>query len=324
MSVSSISSYTGFLGHSKLADVEAEKTRAPAQSRAVTADNQQQGQSSGQPSASEAVTISLSADALFALSQMTNKASVVPSYYEQFFPTREGFSARNLAAAVDDPGAQPFSQNRAFAEVAQAARANLNDKYQQMRESGQPFDKDSFEGVDWSSLFGELDRRALYAVASNEGGLFSEDEQLTARSFMSNQQGLAMGLYAGPQRLEGNYSHPGMLDGALASKSAILFLEQVSAEEKSSVGWAHSRAVSQSHYEMEMEKRGEVAEDFTSEHPLVQLIKSALDTWPSRPGAVSIGNVESEEDLRAQPWFKDFESQLDSAIAKTRELYSVS
>ena len=322
MSVSSISGYAGSLGLSKPADAEAEKTQA---TRTVTADNQQQGQSSGQPPASEAVKITLSADALFALSQMNNKASAVPSHYEQFFPTREGFSARNLAAAVDDPGAQPFSQNRAFAEVAQASRANLDGKYQQMRDSGQPFDKDSFEGVDWSSLFGELDRRALFAVASNEGGLFSEDEQDIAKSFMGNQQGLAMGAYAGPQSVRGNYSHPGMLDHAQSMKSGIHFMDAVSNEEKaSSFQWAEQRAVMQWSYEMEMEKRGEVAEDFTSEHPLVQLIKSALDTWPSRPGAVSIGNVESEEDLRAQPWFKGFEGQLDSAIAKTRELYGVS
>ena len=320
MSVSSITGYSGSLGHSKPADVEAEQSQTPAKSRTDSADKQGQGQ----PSASEAVTVSISAEALLALSKSKENTSVVPSYYEQFFPTREGFSARNLAAAVEDPGAQPFSQNRAFAEVAQAARANLDGKYQQMRDSGQPFDKDSFEGVDWSSLLGELDRRALYAVASNEGGLFSEDEQDIAKSFMGNQQGLAMGLYAGPQSVRGNYSHPAMLDGALSSKSSILFLEQVSAEEKSSVEWAHSRAVSQSHYEMEMDKRGDVAEDFTSEDPLVRLIKAALDAWPSRPGAVSIGNVESEEDLRAQPWFKGFEGQLDSAIARSRELYGVS
>ena len=321
MSVSSITGYNSSLGHSKPADVEAEQSQAPAKSRTDTADKQGQGQ----PSASEAVTVSISAEALLALSKSKENTSVVPSYYEQFFPTREGFSAHNLAAAVEDPGAQPFSQNRAFAEVAEAARANLDGKYQQMRDSGQPFDKDSFEGVDWSSLFGELDRRALYAVASNEGGLFSEDEQDIAKSFMGNQQGLAMGAYAGPQSVRGNYSHPGMLDHAQSMKSGIQFRDAVSNEEKaSSFEWAEQRAVMQWSYENEMAERGEMPEEIDTEHPLVKLIKAAYETWEHRPGVMGNGNIRNEEDLRAQPWFKGFEGQLDSAIAKTRELYGVS
>jgi hypothetical protein len=303
----------------------AEKLQDSNQSQTVSPDQQKQSQSYGNSSASQASKVSLSVDALFTISKVNQANSVVPSKYEQFFPTRDGFSAHNLASAIEDPSAQPFSRNRPLAEVAQAARANLDDKYQQMIDSGKPFNDNSFEGVDHQSLFGEFDRRALHAVASNEGGIFSENEQSTAKMYMSQQQALAMGLYRGPSRLESNFVQPlpGMRDHAEIAKASILFLDKVSNDEKSSIAWAHSRAVSQSHYEMEMNDRGQVAEDFTSENPLVRLLMEAFDNWSSRPGLTSIGNVENEDDLRKQPWFVGFEDQLDAAILRAKELYGV-
>ena len=47
------------------------------------------------------------------------------SYFEQFRPTREGFSARNLALGIADPSAQPFSQERPFEEVDIVEKAIL-------------------------------------------------------------------------------------------------------------------------------------------------------------------------------------------------------
>lgn len=323
MSISSISSYNATLSYLSLTNVE--KSQSTSQSQTVSADQQRQSQSYGNSSASQASKVSLSADALFTLTTVSQSESIVPNKYEQFFPTRDGFSVSNLAAAVDDPSAEPFTQNRPFSEVIQATRENLDSKYQQMEDSGQAYEKNTFEGVDRSALFGELDRRALYAVASNQGGLFSEDEQKSAQTFMTRQQGLSAGFYSGPQRLEANYSHSAMQDGVLKSKASIQFLDQVSPEEKSSMTWAYSRAVAESHYEIQMSDRGEVGEDLSSENPLVQLIKAALDAWADRPDITGTGsNVNSKEDLLKEPWFLLFEDQLDDAIAKTQELYGVS
>jgi hypothetical protein len=68
-----------------------------------------------------------------------------------------------------------------------------------------------------------------------------------------------------------------------------------------------------------MAGRGEVAEDIDTEHPLAKLIKAAFQASEPRPNVIGKGNVESEADLRQQPWFKRFADQLDHAIAQTRE-----
>ncbi|HEX9881882.1 MAG TPA: hypothetical protein VGA65_05185 [Hyphomicrobium sp.] len=267
----------------------------------------------------------MSADAILVLASAAPTLHSKSSYYERFFPTRDGFSATNLAAAVSDPSAQPFAQNRSFAAVAEAARARLDEKYQQMSETGLPFNTDSYEGIDSSSAFGEFDRRALYAVASNEDGLFSEREQRIATTLMSRQQGLAMALYNGPTRLAGDFVHPSMVDRAQSLKSGMRFLDGVSSEEKAgSFAWAEQRAATQWSYENEMAGRGAVPEDFATEHPIARLIRDALEAWEHRPGVASKGGVESEADLRRQPWLQGLEDQLDQAIAQTQELYGVS
>lgn len=99
------------------------------------------------------------------------------AYYAQFMPTRAGFSSSNLASAVIDPSAEPFSAGRTLPEVAAAARANITAKYEAMTAGGRSFDVNSWEGVDWYSAIGDMDRRALYAVSSNQGGLFTKEEQ---------------------------------------------------------------------------------------------------------------------------------------------------
>lgn len=168
----SMSTITGFGGsqHYRLRGLtNIEQTSSAEQSETVTPDQRQNGQANGRKLPSEASKVSLSIDALFSISKANQANNVIPSKYVQFFPARKGYSVANLALGVEDPAAQPFSQNRPFAEVAQAARASLDGKYEKMSKSGKPF-----EDIDRYSAFGEFDRRALYAVTSNEGGLFSE------------------------------------------------------------------------------------------------------------------------------------------------------
>lgn len=240
------------------------------------------------------------------------------SYFEQFRPTREGFSARNLALGIVDPSAQPFSQERPFDEVATAARENLDAKYAAMQESGESYSGSGKEGADTNSLFGDLDRRALFAVASNEGNQFTEDEQSAARKVMRGQQGMAMDLYNGPTRLKGEYTG-GLLTDEERAKAAIDYLDQVSLEEKATdIEWAHQRAAVQNNYVNQVEARGGIAENTASGHPLVTLIRSAFD-W----GMVQRGNIEDADDLRRQEWFAPFADRLNQTIAETRELYGV-
>ncbi len=321
MAISTVAGFRASQDFSRQGSAEPRRTDLP---KSATADSSKEkdSQSLGQGARTGAGTVALSADAILVLSSTAPAPVSRSSYYERFFPTRDGFPAANLADAVTDPSAEPFSQNRPFAEVAEAARATLDEKYLQMNESGQPYDTNSYEGIDSSSAFGEFDRRALYAVASNEGGLFSEREQKIAISLMSRQQGLAMALYNGPSRLAGEFIHPSMVDHAQSMLSGIRFLDGVSVEEKAgSVAWAEQRAATQWSYENEMAGRGKVPEPVGTEHPLVQLIKAAMEARENRPGFVTKGSIETAADLLEQPWFQGFEDQLADAIAQTRQLY---
>ncbi len=287
-----------------------------------------QDQSTNESNAAPMDTVGISAEAReLVQAEKTQNAALDAkvSYFEQFRPTREGFSSRNLALGIVDPSAQPFSQNRSFEEVALAARENLDSKYQLMREKGEPYGTDNFEGKESYSLMGDLDRRALYAVASNEGDAFSKKEQKIARSIMSGQQGMAMGFYNGPIALQGKFAAiapSSNSDNIHAYKAGIQYMDQVSLEEKATdVKWAHQRATLQWVYEKNTQESGFPAENFDIDHPLVNLILEALESAPGHNK--SDMDVSNRKDLPDEPWFKGYEDRLDTALAQTRELYGL-
>lgn len=169
--------------------------------------------------------------------------------YAKFMPTRDGFSSNNIAIGVSDPSAEPFSQKRNITEVAKAARESLNSKYEAMKQSGKPFDYNSYEGKDWYSAFGDLDRRALFAIRSNQGGQFTKEEQDIAQSIMSIQEGLAMGLYSGPTSLAGDFADKFAGNDVAHFKAYENYLDNVSEDEKSSGDWILARDGAKRGYE---------------------------------------------------------------------------
>lgn len=204
-------------------------------------------------------------------------------YHERFYPVRSGFSAHTLAASVANPGAQPFSQNRPFAEVAAAARTSLDEAasalYPERANStlGRTLPS-SLALEDRNSLFAALDRRALFTVASNEGGLFSPTEQRYARDIMRQQQGNALGFASGPIAAGRDHSDPFFADTASRFQAGVAFLDAVSVEEQAlDIEWATQRAANQRLYETETEKTGRTPENVSSPNPLVQLIQSILE-----------------------------------------------
>jgi hypothetical protein len=276
-------------------------------------------QSSSQSSSGDTVTLSSAAAAALAAS---NSAST--SYYEQFMPTRAGFSSAALANAVSNPGAETISSGKTLAQVATAARSELDTEYAAMKDSGTPFDYNSKEGVDWYSLMGKLDRRALYAVSSNQGGQFTQQEQQLATNFMSMQQGLAMGLYEGPSRLEGKFVNPYGDNYAASMQGAMKFLDGVSNDEKSSISWNFSRASAQVSYDWQASDSGTTSASATNapENPLLKLIESAMATMKDNMSRDHTnGAVNSAATLQQQPWFQGFGSQLGDAISQTNALY---
>lgn len=192
-----------------------------------------------QGNSSPDVIVSLSTTALAALQARTRAQT---ADYAASFPTREGFDATALAAAVGDPARAGSSAGKSFAAAAADARARMDEKYAAMAAAGQPFDPGSAEGRDGHALLGDLDRRSLYAVSSNAGGLFSAQEQAQARTVMNRQLGLAMGLAAGTT-LQGGTADPFAGNTGARFAAGRDFLAEASAEEKQSAAWMRQNAL---------------------------------------------------------------------------------
>ncbi|WP_310618819.1 hypothetical protein [Flexibacterium corallicola] len=184
--------------------------------------------------------------ALAAQNAMQEEELQTSGYYDQFFPVREGFSPSALTASIDDAASQTFSEGRTFNEVARLARTSLDEKLSAASESGEPYDLQGANGgKDMNTLFSDFDRRTLYAVSSNEGGQFTEDEQRMAKSLMRTQQSFAMGLYNGPAEMRSSFVDPFVNDSASRWQQAIEWLDEVSFEEKQSSEWIMQRAIAQ-------------------------------------------------------------------------------
>jgi hypothetical protein len=329
-------SVTASVGYTRLgaATTASEKRTQVLAANARTGVGESGGAGAAQSASSDssAVILDLSVTAQVTLSQVTGPQATTAtssdpadSYYEQFFPTRDGFSSSALAAAVSDPGAESFSSGKTLDEVAASARASMDANYSAMAAGGKPFDYNSNEGDDWYSLMGNLDRRALYAVSSNQGGQFTQQEQDIAQSVMSQQQGLAMGLYSGPTRLQGNFADPYAGSNSARFAAAAHWLDGVSNDEKSSVAWAMSRASAQTAYDWTTDDSGQPKQNLDSENPLVKLIRTAMETMKqSASRDHTNGRITITDDLKKQPWFQGFEDQLDNAVAQTQALYGIS
>lgn len=75
-----------------------------------------------------------------------------------------------------------------------------------------------------------LDRRSLFAIASNQGGGFSADEQAVAAYTMGNNFGDALAGPVAASRITGDY--------AGVYKAALAYLDKAGPEEKAAADWA--------------------------------------------------------------------------------------
>lgn len=154
--------------------------------------------------------------------------------YSPFFPVRSGMAADALVLGVSQPGATSSSKGLSFADAAADARKRMDDKYALMKNSGKPYDGSD---TDRNSLMGDLDRRSLYAVATNQGGQFSAEEQTAAKGLMRQQERLATGFYSGPADQQKNFVDPYANDAVGRAQAALAFLEHMSPEEKAAPEW---------------------------------------------------------------------------------------
>ena len=198
----------------------------------------------------------------------------------------------------------------------------MDAEYSAMSASGKPYDPDSMYGVDDDTLMSGLDRSALSAVANNQNNLFTKQEQNSAQSLMTQQQGLAMGYPDGPVYMKARFVDPYGGNEAGRLEAGVRYLDTASSYEQSSIMWAMSRASAQVGYEWTMKGEGKTPENLDSKNPLVETLVSAMRTM-SIPGRNSSNpNASTKADLLAEPWMHGFTSRLDTALEQTRKMYS--
>jgi hypothetical protein len=209
-------------------------------------------------------------------------------------------SASDVAAAI---AASQNSASYSFATVAQNALITLNAGIAQL--GHQPDDYTT--GAQWNQIFGGMDRRSLYAVASNQGGQFTTAEQQTASDMMITQLGNVLGNVgsdgseAGQMQSFGNY---------------IAFLNNVSPEEKQSVTWAVEMASAMTSYNDFASDLGQPKQTDDGTNPLVKMLMAAMNAAQYDPSKdKTVGQTTTLSEVLAEPWAQGFQSQIQQAYA---------
>lgn len=212
--------------------------------------------------------------------------------------TTTAANLKDILAAARNSASLPF------ATVGQNARTVLDAGISAYGQT--PTDQTSAD--DWSSIFSGMDRRSLFAVASNQGGQFSTLEQNAAKALMSQQVTDAGTV---------NSSDP--VSTQLAGYAGrIDFLNNVSPEEKQTASWAYSLAAAKTNANMlDFDSRMPQMDSSTSS-PLVSVLMGAMNNAQTLAGAtVDFGSVDSLSQITSQSWAKDYASQIESAFAAT-------
>ena len=231
---------------------------------------------------------------------------------EFYMPTRPGFTSRALALAIDDPNAVSSSAGKTDDEIATDARARLDANYARMADSGQPFKENTYEGVDWNSLMGDLDPKSLAAVQQNRGGLFTEQEQTYSKMFLDIQTNMRAGAYCGPTRLMGVFLASGRSGMSSADAAdAMKAWDKDAAKDPTNVGMQLGRASMR--VLLGQSAEGLFGDGMAPENRMMSFLVDALRKAQATDPDVlkKIGNVRTKEDLEKQGWFKNYAQQFD-------------
>ena len=116
-----------------------------------------------------------------------------------------------------------------FTTVTADARSALDGLYTGAKVNG-PIGADGTTTIDLSSF----DRRSLFAIATNNGGKFSPDEQKVASTELANRYNDALAPAVATSKLTGDFSS--------LYKAALDYLDGASGEEKATATWSVQRA----------------------------------------------------------------------------------
>jgi len=116
-----------------------------------------------------------------------------------------------------------------FTAVTADARSALDGLYTAAKVKA-PISNDGTTTIDLSSF----DRRSLFAIATNNGGKFSPDEQKVASTELANRYNDALAPAVATSKLTGDFSS--------LYKAALDYLDGASGEEKETATWSVQRA----------------------------------------------------------------------------------
>lgn len=128
-----------------------------------------------------------------------------------------------------------------FATVTADARAALDKLYAAAKVTG-PLGADGKTTIDLASL----DRRSLFAIATNSSGKFTPDEQSVASGELTNRFNAALAPAAAATSMTRNYT--------VVYKAALDYLDGASSEEKATAAWSAQRATVLKGYEAAKQK----------------------------------------------------------------------
>jgi hypothetical protein len=220
-------------------------------------------------------------------------------------------SSTSISASAASPSdiiaaAQAAAANSAsysFSTVAQNARTVLDAGEQQYGKQPNMYTT----GSQWQQIFGGMDRRSLYAVASNQGGQFSTQEQQTASFFMNKQLSDVVGNVG---------SMPNENDQMNAFGNYISFLNNVSPEEKQSPEWAMGMASGKTSYNDLASDLGQPQQTYDGTNPLITVLMSAMKAAQYDPSKdITTAGGDSLSSILSNPWAKGFEPQIQAAYA---------
>jgi len=143
--------------------------------------------------------------------------------------TKASASSVNVTLSAEAQAALAAqTDNRTTDQVVAAARSALDKLLADAKATSAL--KDGKATIDVSGL----DRRGLYAIASNKGGKFPIEEQVVASLQLKANRDAALSASASAMRVTGD--HAGLYKAALAN------LESAGAEEKATAQWAKDKA----------------------------------------------------------------------------------
>ncbi len=157
-------------------------------------------------------------------------ASILSGTSDDTLPSAGNNAATNLTLSAQAKAQlASAASTKDFSAVISDSRAALDKLYKAANVSA-PYDSSGKPTIDLSSL----DRRALYAIASNAGGKFSDAEQTVAAVTRIAGFNAALSPATQTAKLTGSYNS--------VYKAAADYLDGASSEEKATATWQAERA----------------------------------------------------------------------------------